>query len=101
MRRPAIAPGRYVTAAYPPAMSAVTRRKTTMATNTSLHLDHAGEHVGGQIDAGAAQPLPAFGAHSGGAETAHDLSFRVQAGLLEHEDLLHRDDVPFHPGDLG
>src|SRR5215217_558509 len=83
-----------------PAISAVTTMKTTSATSTSLHLDHAVEHVGGQVDAGAPQPLPALRPDAGGPEPTHHPALRVEPGLLEHEDVLHRDDVAFHAGDF-
>src|SRR5918992_6172181 len=67
----------------------------------SPYLRHALEHVGGQDDAGCLQPLTDLRTNAGRTEPSDHLAVGVQAELLETEDLLHGDDVPFHAGDLG
>src|SRR5262245_59907621 len=67
----------------------------------SPYLGHAFEHVGRQMDAGGLEALAGLRTHAGRAEPADDLPLLRDAELLEQEDLLHRDHVAFHAGDLG
>src|SRR5678816_811684 len=47
------------------------------------------------------EALAALRAHAGGAETARHPALLIEAGALEHEDVLQRDHVAFHSRDLG
>ena len=59
------------------------------------------EQVGRQADAVRQDVVEEARPDAGRLEAALDLSVGVDAGLTEAEDLLHRDDVAFHAGELG
>ena len=67
----------------------------------SGHQMHVIEHVNRQANAHGLEALRAFRPDPGCAEPAGDLALSGQARPFEAEDLLHRDDVLLHPGDLG
>ena len=59
------------------------------------------EELHRQLHARRGDALAALRPDAGGAEAASDFAAGVDAGALEHEDVLHRDHVAFHAGDLG
>src|SRR5205823_14141073 len=64
------------------------------------HGFHMTKQRGRQLRSGGGEPLAAFRAHTGRPEAADHLAVGAQSIALEHENVLHADDVAFHPGDL-
>src|SRR6266536_2763302 len=52
------------------------------------------------MDARRLQTFAAFRTHAGGAEPSDHLAVLRHAHFLEHENLLHRDDLALHAGDF-
>jgi len=58
------------------------------------------EHVHGEMMTGGSQTVTALRPDAGRPEAAGDSPFGPDPSALEHENLLHGDDVALHPGDL-
>src|SRR5437867_2542110 len=96
--------GRATNTQYAPSTRArVAAKVTTTKTTASPSGDRLDvlEHVHPQRHSGSGHTLAALGPNTGGAETPDNPALRTDPGPLEHEDLLHGDDIAFHAGDLG
>src|SRR5579863_4538571 len=69
--------------------------------NMGSNLHHLVKQVGAQPDAGRQQRFVKLGPDAGGRESSHHPAVRVQAALLENEDVLERDHVAFHACHFG
>src|SRR5258708_33078079 len=79
-----------------------TKVAATMSTSPpSSHGFHVLEHIDGQLDAKRRQAVAALWTNPRRPKASAHLAIAPHAGSLEDEDVLHRDHVALHPGDLG
>src|SRR3990170_5385001 len=67
----------------------------------SLRASAVREHIRGEVDSGRGHHVGELRPDSRCAEHPQDFPFLVDPLPLEQEDVLHRDDVPFHPRNFG
>src|SRR4029450_9107728 len=72
-----------------------------IAANCLRNLLNVLEHFNRQADPDGREPLRALRTNASRAESADDLPFGIHPRSLEQEDVLHRDHVLLHRGQLG